>query len=188
MRDIYRPDDRDLVFPARLDHLAGKTPMISFEARVVTRANATLWLSVQGRVVESDADGTARRLTGVARDLTARKELEQRVAVAERMASIGTLAAGIGHEINNPLTFVTASLSLLREELATLRREHGLMLGELPSPRPAFGGSAKLGDLLADASEGAERIRSIVERLRSMSTLDAVKRSDIDVQPSWPKP
>lgn len=156
-RDIYHPSDRQVVFEARQQHLAGRTPTISLDARVVTKANATLWLSLHGRVVERDRDGTPLRVTGVARDITARKELEQRVAVAERMASLGTLAAGIGHEINNPLTFVTASLSLLREELVEFERAHGLPLDGLH-------------ELMSDASEGAERIRLVVDRLRAMTS------------------
>lgn len=162
-RDIYHPADRPIVLAAREDHLAGRTPMISFEARVCTRAGATRWLAVQGRVVDG------RRMTGVARDITERKELEQRVAVAERMASIGTLASGIGHEINNPLTFVTASLSLLREELAEMEQAHGTVFGELA-------------ELLGDATDGAERIRSIVDRLRSLSSVEADKPVAVDVR------
>ena len=167
-RDLYHPADRELVERARDEHLAGRTPMVSFEARVRTAAGNSTWLSVQGKVVERDEHGAPRRMTGVARDITERKDLEQRVAIAERMASIGTLASGVGHEINNPLTFVIASLSLLREELADMEQAHGTIFGEL-SP------------LLVDAMDGAERIRSIVDRLRSLTSAESDATAPVDV-------
>jgi len=76
---------------------------------------------------------------------------------AERMASIGTLAAGIAHEINAPLATVVASLELVRHDLASL----GAGLG-----------SDELGVALSelrDASEAAERVRQIVRDLRAFS-------------------
>src|SRR5262249_49496149 len=48
----------------------------------------------------------------------------RRLAHLDRMASLGTLAAGIAHEINNPLTYVIANLQLLEEEIPRLEREY----------------------------------------------------------------
>src|SRR5262249_28064112 len=49
----------------------------------------------------------------VARDVTERKELQARLLLADRLASVGTLAAGVAHEINNPLAYVMANLEFL---------------------------------------------------------------------------
>lgn len=62
----------------------------------------------------------------VFRDITERRQLEARVARTERLASLGTMAAGVAHEINNPLTYVTANIELssegLQEAIEVLRR------------------------------------------------------------------
>jgi nitrogen-specific signal transduction histidine kinase len=55
---------------------------------------------------------------GVIRDLTERKRLETQLRLADRMASMGTLAAGVAHEINNPLAYVCSNLSFIKEQLA----------------------------------------------------------------------
>jgi signal transduction histidine kinase len=59
-----------------------------------------------------EAENAARR-----RDLEARKQLEAHAAAADRMAVVGTLTAGIGHEINNPLAVILANLSYVTEHL-----------------------------------------------------------------------
>ena len=70
-------------------------------------------------------DARGRILGGVAvfRDVTDRKRLEQRLAISERLASIGTMAAGMAHEINNPLSAVIGNVSFAFETLTKLREE-----------------------------------------------------------------
>ena len=48
------------------------------------------------------------------RDITERRKLEQRLARSERLASLGTMAAGTCHEINNPLTYVVSNIEIGR--------------------------------------------------------------------------
>jgi PAS domain S-box-containing protein len=82
------------------------------------------------------------------RDLTERKKLEAKLALSERLVAMGRLVAGIGHEINNPLSYVMGNLELLQETLP-------------PSPESD--------ELIRDCLEGAERIRKIIAGLKSMS-------------------
>lgn len=64
--------------------------------------------------VGEGADGDGPIFVGILRDLTARKESENRLRTAERLAAIGTLAAGLGHDMNNVLLPVRARLNALR--------------------------------------------------------------------------
>ena len=80
-------------------------------------------------------------------DVTERNQLQHQLARSDRLASLGLLAAGVGHEINNPLTYVIANL----EELATK---------SAPGP---------LRDRAKEALAGAQRVRDIVKDLRSFS-------------------
>ncbi len=99
------------------------------------------------------------------RDITDQKKLQDRMVVSDRMASLGTLAAGVAHEINNPLSYLFGNLTYLKE-----------LLEELPNAH-----TDDFSRALSDASEGAERIREIVGDLQAFSSPvdDEVACSDI---------
>lgn len=104
---------------------------------------------------------------GVARHIE--QTAEPADAIRDRMAAIGMLAAGIAHEINNPLSYI---LSNLRHSLDILDSTNGL---------PA-GARAELEEPLKDALEGAEKVRSIVRDLRLLSQTDEEKLEPVDIR------
>src|SRR5205807_9435975 len=67
-----------------------------------------------------DAGGGTSGIALIARDVTERKELETRLLVSERMASVGTMAAGVAHEIRSPLAYLVAHLDSLADRLREL--------------------------------------------------------------------
>jgi two-component system cell cycle sensor histidine kinase/response regulator CckA len=100
-------------------------------------------------------------IASLLRDLTERKRMEQRLLLADRMVSMGTLVAGIAHEINNPLAYVIANLGFIREEVESLRQ-----------PQANDNGTG-LEELVAQAEDGAERVRVIIRDLKGFSRVDA---------------
>ncbi|HET9449283.1 MAG TPA: PAS domain S-box protein, partial [Aggregicoccus sp.] len=109
----------------------------------------------------------------VGRDLTERRKLQERLLLSDRMASVGTLAAGVAHEINNPLAFVMGNLSFLQEEL----RELGAQLSE-PALQERL---REVRTALGEASQGAERVRLIVKDLHTFSRADEALKGRLDV-------
>ena len=103
-----------------------------------------------------DAEGRQLAAVVVARDVGERKQLEARLLLADRMASLGTLSAGVAHEINDPLAFVMGNLQYLGDELEGLAAADPQRL-------------AALQRALRDAREGAGRIRAIVQDLATFS-------------------
>jgi signal transduction histidine kinase len=100
-----------------------------------------------------------------------RKKMHEQLLISERMASVGILAAGVAHEINNPLAILMANLELAAEQLARLVRQEG---GAGASDRDEASGAppadpAGVIPLLQDAQEAAERVRLIVRDLRVFS-------------------
>ncbi len=119
----------------------------SGEARIVSWTNAALL----------DPSGLTEYVIGAGVDVTDRKEIQLRLQISDRMASIGTLAAGVAHGINNPLAYVIANLDYVRTKLA-------LPWNELPP-----GEIREVRELLEESLEGADRVRRIVGDLRSFS-------------------
>ena len=95
--------------------------------------------------------------------------LNARLATTDRLASVGTLAAGVAHEINNPLTYVLANLEYIREQL---------LLHRAKLPANVF---EDLDDLAAEAKQGAERVARTVRSLRVFSRIDEDKRQPLDI-------
>jgi PAS domain S-box-containing protein len=118
-----------------------------------------------------DAENRPLGCIAVLRDISERKQLQARLVLADRLSSLGTLAAGVAHEINNPLAFISANLLYVSEEAQRLERE-------LPPGR-----LKELNQALKETTQGAERIANIVRDLRVFShgDMDAPVKS-VDVQ------
>jgi len=117
-----------------------------------------------------DPDGATRHRVLLLRDEGQRRRAMAQMQMTERLASIGTLAAGVAHEVNNPLSFIGSNLAFVREQLG----QAATALGPL---------HAQIDDSLADCLEGLERIRVIVKDLKSFSraTPDESVSTDVDV-------
>jgi C4-dicarboxylate-specific signal transduction histidine kinase len=93
------------------------------------------------------------------------RTLRERLEQADRLSSLGTLAAGIGHEINNPLTYIAGNLSVVFDALSRGR-----------------GGEVETREALSDAMSGAARIRHIVSGLKQFSRQGRQERAPVDVR------
>jgi PAS domain S-box-containing protein len=99
-------------------------------------------------------EGQPLGVSSIVRDIGERRKLEQQVIVSERLASVGMLAAGVAHEINNPLAYVRGNLELI---LRRVKESKG-------TSRPE-----DFAQLVDDARDGADRIARIVQGLQSFS-------------------
>jgi signal transduction histidine kinase len=92
----------------------------------------------------------------------AREAMQTQLERAERLASLGTLAAGVAHEINNPLAYVLTNLEFALSRLA-----------ESGAPKEDL-------EALAEARDGAARVRDVVRGLRAFSRPGAGRRGPAD--------
>lgn len=117
------------------------------------------WLSTNfsGLVDES---GTVFAVLGIARNITERKKMEEQMFYTEKLASVGTLAAGVAHEINNPLAIILGFTDLLAEK----------------APQ-----GSELHELLKTIEKHATNAKRVVENLLSFTRLTEHKVEDVDI-------
>ena len=154
-------DDRDIArlsFRRLLDESEISADVCDLRLR---RADGgELWVRIDWIVVAPEASRPAIR--GAIADITEYKNMQAQLAQADRMASVGLLAAGVAHEINNPLTYVLYHLETLATALPNIRER-------------ASTEETTIDELVlnaASAVKGAHRIRDIVQQLRIFSHID----------------
>ena len=113
-----------------------------------------------------DAKGSHIGSMAVVRDVTERRRLQSQLMISDRMASVGTLAAGVAHEINNPLAAVMANLDYIAEIVGQLGGTNRSQMS--PGMRETWIRD-EMKAPLDDAREAAERVRFIVRDLKMFS-------------------
>jgi signal transduction histidine kinase len=123
------------------------------------------------------------------------KSAQTQLVTSEKMASLGQLTAGIAHEINNPVNFISGNISPLRENISELAEVLEAYRQAALSPSPALLERAEalrrqvnldlvrseIGELLNGMEEGASRTAEIVRGLRTFARLDEDARKPVDL-------
>lgn len=103
----------------------------------------------------------------IARDVTEKKATDAKLIVADRMASVGLLAAGVAHEINNPMQALIVNIELAVGELERISEQAPV--------------SPEIVEALVDARDAGDRIRTIVRDLKVFSRVEKERREPVDI-------
>jgi PAS domain S-box-containing protein len=170
---VLIPPDRAAEARELLERGARGGDIIGFETVRRTKAGKDIEVSLSLSPIR-DAAGDIVGLSAFIQDITERKELRERLALTERIAALGTLAAGVAHEINNPIAYVIANLEHIASDLDKLRAEErsGAISGALTS----------LNQFALDAKDGATRVAQIARGLKTLSRGDDDTRRPADLR------
>jgi two-component system NtrC family sensor kinase len=142
------------------------------------------------------AEELIQRNLGLDEALAALRRTQAKVLQQEKMASIGQLAAGVAHEINNPIGFIKSNLGTLGKYLSRLTRflavQSECIEASVPPEQAERVREQKAGlkidyivgdldDLIRESLEGTERVRSIVADLKSFSRVDDSEYKQADL-------
>jgi PAS domain S-box-containing protein len=145
-----------------------------------------------GKELAVQASATALLVDGIPSVLIAASDLtEPRIDVkalqADRMTALGTLAAGVAHEVNNPLGFTVANVAFALEELSRMETELMPTEDEPNGTTEARLAGVRLRmppvlEALQEARQGSERVRLVVRDLKMFGGRDAARAVDVDVR------
>lgn len=170
-------------------------PIRNFEYPSRRPDGRMVWFRVSGRP-RYDESGRFIGYYGIAADISATRRMEERLQQSERLASIGQLAAGVAHEINNPIAFVRSNMESLGASVMTLLNllEHYAPVEAAcaaPAALAALRAEKERADLdflredapvlLEECRSGLERVRKIVADLREFSRDGDADWSEIDI-------
>ena len=161
--DFTDSGDKD-VDAEMLGHVVrGRLPSYTTERRVVCGKGEPIWVRSTSALV-CDAQGRPSYLLAMCEDITPQKQAEEAVRRSERLASVGTLASGIAHEINNPIG------------AALLAAEAAMVLKDRPEKREQFEQS------LNTVMRSVERCADIVRRVLVFSRGSSAQKRSTKVQ------
>lgn len=203
--DMIHPDDRARIVDEVVRHTAeGRRDYVQ-EYRLLTADHQVIWVTDRTNVVRNEqgevefydgilTDITERRQSALelTETLTAQRQLNKRLEEAhnqllqaEKMASIGQLAAGIAHELNNPIGFVHSNLGTLDAYVRDLMEIvdayddaqasteapaiHQARIARLKETRDFAYIRQDIGQLLSESRDGLSRVRKIVQDLKNFS-------------------
>lgn len=169
--------------------LSERRPFRNFEYPGVRPDGRVVWFRVSGKP-RFDGDGRFAGYFGIASDITASRNMQAQLHQSERLAAIGQLAAGMAHEINNPVGFVRSNLATLGTYLSNL-----LALADACAALPAAPEPLRQALLAADADfvredaplllgecrAGLDRVRQIVADLREFAQEGQTDRCRTDL-------
>jgi len=174
--DIYPKDIAELYQSLDLSVLNEGKPIINLEKNLAYGQDEMSWISITIMPLE-DADSKVIGLVGMTQDITEFHKSRDQLIQSDKLAAIGTLAAGVAHEINNPIGYINSNLNTMNKYLTKINQYTDIVKNADTNKWNEL--KEMLGDFVDavnESIEGANRVRKIVADLKSFSRVDRAEK------------
>jgi len=173
-------DDPELeaLHTAFADLFARRVDRLHEEFQVRTPDSEPRWLRFRGHVTSWGDHGEPLRALGLAVDITRDRQRDHQMRTTQKLDAIGALAAGVAHEINTPLQFVSHNLDFLAAHCATVTAG---MQARMAEDAEALLLHDEVAGAIAESIDGLERVTQIVRALKEFSHQGRGGRERIDI-------
>ena len=162
-------------------------PMINREELAYDKTRGMNRVILTSKVPLRDDNGNLSGIVGMGFDITERKNAELRMHSMERHESIGRLAAGVAHEINTPIQYLSDSVSFVQDGVKELFEYIDALRAAVPEV-PDVDAEENVADLRKEMppalklmADGLSRIAEIVRSMKEFSHVDKEEVSDVDL-------
>ncbi len=199
MRSLIHPEDKERIFKLFASAILSSKTSVDFECRVNIGDDTYRWLSTKCKITEYSPNGSAKLLIGVTKDITSQiiaqkhlqkfgKEMrelaEERSDIIihnERLAALGTMSAGIAHEISNPLSYIKGNIQLLMKTIPNIFQAVSSEAISDEHKHKLYEGLENVDSVLSSLEDGIHRVCDIAETMKNFSSKhsDTMKVHDI---------
>ncbi len=171
------------------DTIAAQGFVKEYEISLVNRWGGRLDALVTANL-KMDENGNAEGFEGIIRDVTERRKLEKHLARTEKLASIGQLAAGVAHEINNPLGVIKCYANLIAKNTedtsqakadADVIKKHTKACSQIVEGLLNFARVQETRKIMAEVHAGIEEVVAILEPQFQKRNIVIVRRFEADL-------
>ncbi|MEZ5420312.1 MAG: ATP-binding protein [Vicinamibacterales bacterium] len=166
------------------DLFARRIERLWHEFPVRTPDSHPRWIRLRGQVTAWTPSGEPLRALGLAVDITAERQRDHHLRATQKLDAIGALAAGVAHEINTPLQFVSHNLDFLASQCGTLAQRltaAGCEPGTGVAPDEVRALHDEVAGAIAESIDGIDRVTHIVRALKEFSHHGRGARERVDI-------
>ena len=176
--DVIPTDILDLMHESDQKVLDGEEDLVNTEG-IIHQDGLVKWMTLSHVPLQTGKD-RPEAVVGLIQDVTEQYHARQQLLQSDKLAAIGQLAAGVAHEINNPMGYITSNLNTMNRYLGTL--------GHCVDDTEDADQKVKLREIIEDFNDavkeslsGAKRVKEIVADLKSFSRVDRLEMTHASV-------
>ena len=176
--DVFPIGKADIIRKDDMESIENDKTVLKHEEYFKDNQGINRWISTT-KVPIHDSQGLVSGIVSLIQDVTELHQSREQLVQSDKLAAIGTLAAGVAHEINNPIGFINSNLNTMSKYIKKIKKyfeENDISIDDdLKDIIEDFQ------DAIEESSEGTNRVKKIVVDLKSFSRVDKAEKESVNL-------